>query len=122
MLDPLSYLRSLEQFGIKFGLDNISAIVARLGHPERAYRTVHIAGTNGKGSVAAMVDAALRAAGHRSARYTSPHLIDLTERFTIGGARNRLQGDEARDDLTQAQQIVRQIRVELEEVLRILRR
>ncbi len=85
MLEPHRYLRSLEQFGIKFGLDNISAIVARLGHPERAYRTVHIAGTNGKGSVTAMADAALRAAGHRSARYTSPHLIDLAERFTIGG-------------------------------------
>ena len=84
-MDPLTYLHSLEQFGIKFGLDNISAIVARLGHPERAYRSVHIAGTNGKGSVTAMVDAALRAAGHRSARYTSPHLIDLTERFAIDG-------------------------------------
>jgi dihydrofolate synthase/folylpolyglutamate synthase len=84
-LDPLSYLFSLEQFGIKFGLDNISTLVARLGHPERAFRSVHVAGTNGKGSVTAMVDAALRAAGHRSARYTSPHLIDLTERFVIDG-------------------------------------
>jgi dihydrofolate synthase/folylpolyglutamate synthase len=78
-------LFALEQFGIKFGLDNISTIVARLGHPERAYSVVHIAGTNGKGSVTAMVDAALRAAGHRSARYTSPHLIDLSERFVIDG-------------------------------------
>ena len=84
-MDPLSYLFSLEQFGIKFGLDNISALVARLGHPERAFQSVHIAGTNGKGSVTAMVDAALRAAGHRSARYTSPHLVDLTERFVIDG-------------------------------------
>ena len=84
-MDPLSYLFSLEQFGIKFGLDNISTLVARLGHPERAFQTVHIAGTNGKGSVTAMVDAALRAGGHRSARYTSPHLVDLTERFTIDG-------------------------------------
>jgi dihydrofolate synthase / folylpolyglutamate synthase len=84
-VDPLSYLFSLEQFGIKFGLENISALVARLGHPERAFTSVHIAGTNGKGSVTAMVDAALRAAGHRSARYTSPHLIDLTERFVVDG-------------------------------------
>jgi len=84
-LDPFTYLHSLEQFGIKFGLDNISAIVAALGHPERAFRSAHIAGTNGKGSVTAMVDAALRAAGHRSARYTSPHLVDLAERFTIDG-------------------------------------
>jgi dihydrofolate synthase/folylpolyglutamate synthase len=84
-LDPLSYLFSLEQFGIKFGLDNIATLVDRLGHPERAFRSVHVAGTNGKGSVTAMVDAALRAAGHRSARYTSPHLVDLTERFVIDG-------------------------------------
>jgi dihydrofolate synthase/folylpolyglutamate synthase len=83
--DPLAWLFALEQFGIKFGLDNISAIVARLGHPERAFRSVHIAGTNGKGSVTAMVDAALRAAGHRSARYTSPHLVDLSERFVVDG-------------------------------------
>src|SRR5881394_2560186 len=84
-MDPLAYLFSLEQFGIKFGLENISAIVAALGHPERAFASVHVAGTNGKGSVTAMVDAALGAAGRRSARYTSPHLVDLTERFTIDG-------------------------------------
>ena len=85
MHDPLAWLFALEQFGIKFGLDNISTIVARLGHPERAFRSVHIAGTNGKGSVTAMIDAALRAAGHRSARYTSPHLVNLAERFVIDG-------------------------------------
>ncbi|MBI3400577.1 MAG: bifunctional folylpolyglutamate synthase/dihydrofolate synthase [Acidobacteria bacterium] len=84
-MDPLSYLFSLEHFGIKLGLDNISTLVARLGHPERAFRSIHIAGTNGKGSVTAMVDAAIRAAGHRSARYTSPHLVDLSERFVIDG-------------------------------------
>jgi dihydrofolate synthase/folylpolyglutamate synthase len=83
--EALSWLFSLEQFGIKFGLQNILAIVAGLGHPERAFRSVHIAGTNGKGSVTAMVDAALRHAGHRCARYTSPHLIDLSERFVIDG-------------------------------------
>jgi dihydrofolate synthase/folylpolyglutamate synthase len=81
----LEYLLSLEHFGIKFGLDNIRAILDRLGHPEMAFRAVHVAGTNGKGSVTAMVDAALRAAGHRSARYTSPHLVDLTERFVVDG-------------------------------------
>src|SRR6059058_2652350 len=85
-MDPLAYLFSLEQFGIKFGLHNIETIVKRLGHPERAFRTVHIAGTNGKGSVTAMVDTALRAAGHRSARYTSPHLQRLEERFVIDGS------------------------------------
>ena len=86
MTDPLSYLFGLGQFGIKFGL----AQHVRDRRPPRASRAdvsdrVHIAGTNGKGSVTAMVDAGLRAAGHRSARYTSPHLVDLTERFVIDG-------------------------------------
>jgi dihydrofolate synthase/folylpolyglutamate synthase len=84
-VDPLAYLFSLEQFGIKFGLQNISAIVAALGHPDRTFKSIHVAGTTGKGSVTAMADAALRAAGHRTARYTSPHLVDLAERFTIDG-------------------------------------
>ena len=84
-MDPFAYLFGLEQFGIKFGLDSITAIVERLGRPDRAYRTVHVAGTNGKGSVTAMVEASLRAAGHRTARYTSPHLVDLNERFVIDG-------------------------------------
>jgi dihydrofolate synthase/folylpolyglutamate synthase len=84
-LDPLAYLFGLEQFGIKFGLENIAALVSQLGRPDQAFKSVHIAGTNGKGSVTAMVDAGLRAAGHRSARYTSPHLVDLAERFVIDG-------------------------------------
>src|SRR5258705_7759933 len=83
--DPLNYLFTLEQFGIKLGLDNINTLVEALGHPERAFQSVHIAGTNGKGSVTAMADAALRSAGHRAARYTSPHLVDLSERFVIDG-------------------------------------
>jgi dihydrofolate synthase/folylpolyglutamate synthase len=91
---PIDWLFSLAQFGIKFGLDNIQAIVSGLGHPERAFASVHVAGTNGKGSVTAMVEAALRrdrspssgrAAGYRTGRYTSPHLVDLTERFAIDG-------------------------------------
>jgi dihydrofolate synthase/folylpolyglutamate synthase len=84
-LDHLAYLFRLEQFGIKFGLDSIETLLARLGHPERTFRSVHVAGTNGKGSVTAMVDTALGRAGYRSARYTSPHLIDLSERFVIDG-------------------------------------
>jgi dihydrofolate synthase/folylpolyglutamate synthase len=84
--DPLPWLLGLEKFGIKFGLDNISAIVEALGHPERTFASVHVAGTNGKGSVTAMIEAALRTAGHRTGRYTSPHLMDLTERFAVDGA------------------------------------
>jgi dihydrofolate synthase/folylpolyglutamate synthase len=83
--DAFQYLFGLEQFGIKFGLTNVRSILEALGHPERAYRSIHVAGTNGKGSVTAMVDTALRAAGHRTARYTSPHLVSLNERFVVDG-------------------------------------
>ena len=77
-------LLALETFGIKLGLENISRLCAALGHPERSFLSLHIAGTNGKGSVTAMVHAGLVAAGVRAARFTSPHLVDLTERFVIG--------------------------------------
>ena len=66
---------------MKFGLENISRLCAALDHPERAFASIIVAGTNGKGSVTAMVHRGLRAAGHRAARYTSPHLERLEERF-----------------------------------------
>jgi len=84
-LTPLERLFALEQFGIKLGLDNIRVILAALGNPERAYRSIHIGGTNGKGSVAAMVERGLRAAGLRTGRYTSPHLDRVEERVAIDG-------------------------------------
>jgi len=79
------FLFSLERFGMKFGLANMAALCDALGHPERAYPSILIGGTNGKGSVAAMVDGALRAQGYATGRYTSPHLHRLEERFTVDG-------------------------------------
>ena len=99
--DPLDWLFGLAQFGIKFGLHNIQAIVDALDHPERQFRSVHIAGTNGKGSVTAIVDAALLGAGFRTGRYTSPHLLDLSERFAVNGT------PVTRDDLRSAVDDVR---------------
>ena len=84
-MDPFSYLLSLEKFGIKFGLTNIQTLVRALGNPHERFKSILIAGTNGKGSVTAMTDLALRSAGLRVARYTSPHLIRLEERFVIQG-------------------------------------
>jgi dihydrofolate synthase/folylpolyglutamate synthase len=84
-VDPLTYLFSLEKLGIKFGLDNIRTICAALGNPQDAWPSVIVAGTNGKGSVSAMVEAGLRAAGLRTGLYTSPHLVRLEERFAIDG-------------------------------------
>ncbi|HUQ87670.1 MAG TPA: folylpolyglutamate synthase/dihydrofolate synthase family protein [Vicinamibacterales bacterium] len=85
-MTPIERLFSLEQFGIKLGLDNIRIILAALGHPERAWKSIHIGGTNGKGSVAAMVECGLRAAGLKTGRYTSPHLDRIEERVAINGS------------------------------------
>jgi dihydrofolate synthase/folylpolyglutamate synthase len=82
-MTPQQRLATREFFGIKLGLDTMRALVGALGHPERAFIPVIVAGTNGKGSVTAMVSRALGAAGVRTGRYTSPHLIHLTERFAI---------------------------------------
>lgn len=83
--DLLDRLYALETFGIKLGLENISRLCAALDHPEQAFTSIHVAGTNGKGSVSAMVHAGLVAAGVRAGRFISPHLVDLSERFVIGG-------------------------------------
>jgi dihydrofolate synthase/folylpolyglutamate synthase len=82
----LERLYALETSGIKLGLENITRLCAALGHPERQFTSLHVAGTNGKGSVTAMVHMGLVAAGARAARFTSPHLVDLRERFVIGDA------------------------------------
>ncbi len=76
-------LASREFFGVKLGLDAMRALVEALGHPERAFLPVIVAGTNGKGSVTAMVARALHAAGLHVGRYTSPHLVHVRERFAI---------------------------------------
>jgi dihydrofolate synthase/folylpolyglutamate synthase len=83
--DARAALLSLEQIGIKLGLDQIRALVDALGRPDRAFPSIVVAGTNGKGSVTAMLDRGLRAAGLRTGRYTSPHLVALEERFAIDG-------------------------------------
>lgn len=81
----LDYLRSRSELGKKFGLATIQALVEEMGHPERAYPTLLVAGTNGKGSVVAYVDAGLRASGLRVGRYTSPHLVRVHERIAVDG-------------------------------------
>jgi dihydrofolate synthase / folylpolyglutamate synthase len=69
----------------KLGLERIRALLEALGNPQRQFRVVHVAGTNGKGSTCAMIEAGLRAAGIRTGLFTSPHLIEPTERIQIDG-------------------------------------
>jgi len=78
------YLKHLEKFGMIFGLDQIRAILASIGSPQNAFRSIHIAGSNGKGSTAAMIHRILSDAGFRCGLYTSPHLQRFSERFRIG--------------------------------------
>ena len=79
----IEFLFSLEYFGIKLGLANINRLLELCGHPEVGQRFVQVAGTNGKGSVAAMLEAILMIAGKRVGLFTSPHLVDYTERIRI---------------------------------------
>ncbi len=91
---PVSYAQAVQRLlwlghegrSLKWDLENTRRVLARLGHPERQFASVHIAGTNGKGSVAAMLEAILRAAGYTTGLYTSPHLTRMNERIAVGGA------------------------------------
>lgn len=86
--DAVQYLLGLghETLAIKLGLRNTELLLAALDNPERAFTVVQIAGTNGKGSTAAMLDSICRAAGIRTGLYTSPHLVSITERIRVAGS------------------------------------
>ncbi|MFZ5587649.1 MAG: bifunctional folylpolyglutamate synthase/dihydrofolate synthase [Thermodesulfobacteriota bacterium] len=81
----LARLYELQKFGIKLGLSSTENLLARLGDPHLGLRCVHLAGTNGKGSVGAMLEASLLAAGVKAGFYTSPHLVRFEERFRLAG-------------------------------------
>jgi dihydrofolate synthase/folylpolyglutamate synthase len=83
--ETLRYLYSLEKSGMKFGLRNISMLLASVGNPHHHFPSVHIAGTNGKGSTSSMLSAVMTAAGYRTGLYTSPHLMKFAERIRING-------------------------------------
>ena len=81
----LKRLYGLQRFGIKLGLETVSALLSELDNPQRRFHALHVAGTNGKGSVAAMTASILQAAGVRVGLYTSPHFLDFCERIKIQG-------------------------------------
>ncbi|MFP4037205.1 MAG: bifunctional folylpolyglutamate synthase/dihydrofolate synthase, partial [Desulfobacteraceae bacterium] len=83
--EALRSLYALQKFGIKFGLSKTSNLLATFDNPHLKGRYVHIGGTNGKGSVAAMIESTLIGAGYRVGLYTSPHLVRFTERFRVNG-------------------------------------
>ena len=95
MSDSIALLSDLEQFGTRLGLAGVRSLLSRLGHPERRLDVVLVAGTNGKGSTAALLSSVASAAGYRTGLYTSPHLESVRERIRVDGVaidRDRLQG------------------------------
>ena len=83
--DALDFLYGLQIFGIKLGLRNITNVLREINNPHTKFKAVHIAGTNGKGSTAALVESVLRTAGYKTGLFTSPHLFDFTERIRVNG-------------------------------------
>ena len=98
--ESISRLEEASVFGIKPGLERMQKILAVLGNPEKACKMIHITGTNGKGSVAAMITSVLENTNLRVGRFTSPHLIDYTERIYLGGK------DISREDFAKAATVV----------------
>lgn len=103
----LDYLFARTTGKSKFGLERVEALLATLGDPHRRLKYFHVAGTNGKGSVCATLDALLRSGGRRVGKYTSPHLVDFRERFLVNG--EPIEGsfvvDFVRDNVTTVEQL-----------------
>ena len=83
--EAIGWLNGSQIKGIKPGLENTRRLLLAVENPERGLRVLHVAGTNGKGSVCAILDAVLRESGYRTGLYTSPHLVDFRERIRVDG-------------------------------------
>ena len=83
--EAVSYLYGLQKFGIKLGLERTQRLLKAIGNPHEKMKFIHVAGTNGKGSVCAFLSSILKEAGLKVGLYSSPHLVRFTERFKING-------------------------------------
>ncbi len=108
--EAIEYLYGLQKYGMKFGLDNITRLLSAAGNPQKKFRVVHVAGTNGKGSTSAMIESMIRTSGATTGLFTSPHLVNFTERI-------RLNGEEiAEEDVIDLASEVRNISEKMEEL------
>src|SRR3989338_1534098 len=80
-----AYLSPLEKFGMNLGLERIDELLEKLGNHQLKFKSIHVAGTNGKGSTCAIIASILKAADYKVGLYTSPHLLSYTERIKING-------------------------------------
>ena len=107
--EALDYLTSLTQSGIKLGLKNTARLLQHFGDPQLKTRTIHIGGTNGKGSTAAITESILRASGYKVGLYTSPHLLDFRERIQIN--RRMIEKQQTVDLITRIKSAVERIKI-----------
>ncbi len=108
-IETLNYIHSLGAFSHKASLERITAVCAKLGNPQSDFRAIHIAGTNGKGSVSAFLSSALKAAGYKVGTFVSPYITDFCERIQIGGEHI------SQDDLCRLSQRVIDAKIDLTE-------
>ena len=109
--EALDYLTSLTQSGIKLGLKNTAQILQHFGDPQLKTRTIHIGGTNGKGSTAAITESILRASGYKVGLYTSPHLLDFRERIQIN--RRMIEKQQTVDLITRIKSAVEKLKIHI---------
>ncbi|MBP2637158.1 MAG: fpgS [Firmicutes bacterium] len=103
----LAYLENLSKFGINLGMARIERLLELMQHPERRFKTIHVTGTNGKGSTTAMLSAILTASGIKNGMYTSPHLHDYPERMVVNG--QQITREEFARSITYTNQFVEQM-------------
>src|SRR5205823_93647 len=103
--ETLAWIYGLQRFGIKLGLENIQRLIAALHVDLGGARVIHVAGTNGKGSVCAMIDSILRAQKYRTGLFTSPHLVTFRERVRVDG--EMISEDAVANGLTAIRDLVR---------------
>ncbi|HSP45357.1 MAG TPA: Mur ligase family protein, partial [Chthoniobacterales bacterium] len=102
--EALAWLYGTQRFGIKLGLENVQRLLCELNLPGKDQRIIHVAGTNGKGSVCAMIDSICRAGNYRTGLFTSPHLVTFRERIRVDG--EMIAPDEAARGLGSLREII----------------
>ena len=103
--EALAWLYGTQRFGIKLGLDNVQRLLRELNLPGKDQRIIHVAGTNGKGSVCAMIDSICRVAGYRTGLFTSPHLVTYRERIRVNG--EMIEPDDVASGLTTIRDLIK---------------